>query len=152
MRLSGGSAPPPPRPAPDVYPSSAGGLRIAGDVGRRPVGLGGAGWGEPNGETARVTLLKALTPLRVSSWNSQALLGGMWSRSGCVSAKRRECERLLGRSDVVLFQEAHGSLAGLTLMPAFHEYFGSFGDLAPEEASSTWGGIIIAVRRTRPAT
>lgn len=59
---------------------------------------------------AKVAVLKALAPLHNTSWNSKALLGGMWSSSGRVSRKRHGCERLLERSDIVLLQEAHGIL------------------------------------------
>lgn len=115
---------------------------------RRLVGAHcGGPTGPPSGEAAKVSLLDALVPLCISSWNQQALLGGLWSRSGRVSAKRREYELLLARSDIVLLQEAHGTLADLTLLPRSHEYFGSFGDLGAEEASSTWGGVVIAVSR-----
>lgn len=46
------------------------------------------------GEIAQVTLLKALLALRVSTWILQARPGGLWSRSGRVSAKRRERQGL----------------------------------------------------------
>lgn len=71
----------------------------------------------------------------------------MWRSSGRVSRKRRGCERLLGRSDTVVFQEALGTLADLALLPPSHAYFGSFGDLGPEEASPLWGVAVIAVSR-----
>lgn len=113
--------------------------------GRRPGDGPGA---DPPDERVQVDVLKAVVPLRISTWNSQALLGSMFSRAGRVTRKRRELERLLERSEVALIQEARGTAADLEFLPPTHRYVGSFGDYGADEASSLWGGVVIAVSTT----
>lgn len=50
----------------------------------------------PRDERLRVDVLRAVSPLRISTWNSQALLGSMFSRTGRVTRKRRVCLRPAG--------------------------------------------------------
>lgn len=75
------------------------GSRDVPDVEGAVGGLGGVPQGDPAGDTMRIAVLKSLSPLRISTWNSQALLGGMFSRVGRVTRKRSELDRLC--SDVV---------------------------------------------------
>lgn len=109
---------------------------------------GGILGGGPQDERISIYVIKAIVPLRIGTWNSQALLGSMFSRAGRITRKRRELEKLLDRSEVVLIQEAHGTVADLELLPSTHCYSSSLGDYGAEEASSLWGGVVIAVSKT----
>lgn len=101
--------------------------------------------GDLDDERRHGVVLKALSPLRVCTWNSQVLLRSMLSRAGRINRKRVELERFLERSEVVLVQEAHDIEAGLELLPSSQRYFATLGDLGGEEASSLWGGVVLVV-------
>lgn len=73
------------------------------------------------------------------SWNSASLFGGLWSRVGRVSAKRRFLSCLLELNSVVVVLEARG-------VHVFHGYEGGF--LPTDDgAASRAGGIFVAVSR-----
>lgn len=103
---------------------------------------------DPAGERPQIEVLRALSSLRISTWNSQALLGSMFSQPRQVSRKRGEFECLLARSEVVVVQETHGPGADVELLPTAHRYLASFGELSAEEASSLWGVIVIGVAKS----
>lgn len=103
---------------------------------------------DPEGDLMRVAVLKVVAPLRICTWNSQALLRSLFSRAGRITEKRLVLQRLLASSDVVFLQEVHGTLADLEVLPPTHLYYASFGEYGSEEASSRWGGVVVAVSKS----
>lgn len=89
-----------------------------------------------------------LLPLKLATWNSASLLGGLHSLPVRWRRKRRELEYLTSTCDIVCVQEARGVAADLHFLPHSPHYFHSFLPVALGGFSSREGGVLIAVRRS----